>query len=524
MAKQKSGPVRYASYLRCSTDDQAHGDFTTIDTQRDINTRHIAERGGTLTRIYADEGRSGTNLKRPDWQALLRDAEAHLFDRLCVTYMSRLARGEAYHIAEYLLHERGVEIELVREHFTPDLAGHVSKQMTILMDGMYPKMVSQWTRTKMEQMVARGYCCGHMPAIGYRKVHVTDAGEFARGDKEPPKRPVVNSQEADIVRRAFELFVQTGSYPEVVDYLRASTGRMWTFQTAARLIRNDAYRGVQRFGEWVNAAAHEPIISEELWTQARSIDEGKREAGRAPKAHPKDCFPYHVRGLVFCPHCGCRMTPAGHAGRTGTVSYYECLKALKKLTDCPVRRVNASTLHDSILREIERAASHPTRMHALVREAAKVLPEPEDLVAEYRLVDRRLVDIDRRIARCQEAIEVSASPLAPLVQRLEVLHVERAETEARSREIETRGGDRRKHRPDVDAICKLWGRIPDLWNAATDDERTELMQALVIRVEMSEKEKGACDIALMPQAPVHWLELNSCMGAGRGFEPLTFGL
>ena len=62
--------------------------------------------------------------------------------------MSRLARGEGYHVAEYLLKEAGVKVDLVREKFTADLAGHVNKQMTILMDGMSPKVVSQWTKAK----------------------------------------------------------------------------------------------------------------------------------------------------------------------------------------------------------------------------------------------------------------------------------------------------------------------------------------------------------------------------------------
>src|SRR5579862_7280910 len=282
MTKRPSGTVRYATYLRCSSDDQKHGDFTTIDTQREINARHVQQRGGLLVKSYSDEGRSGTNLKRPDWQSLVRDAEAGMFDRVCVTYMSRLARGEAYHIAEYLLKERNVEIELVREHFTPDLAGHVNKQMTILMDGMYPKMVSQWTRTKMEQMVERGYWCGQMPTIGYVKEFATDATGFSRGDKEPPKRIVVNRDEAQTVRRAFEVFVATGSYPAVVDYLRGMTGRPWTIQTATRLIRNDVYRGVQRFGEWVNEKAHEAIIPDDLWQQARTVDE-HRCGDRKPK-------------------------------------------------------------------------------------------------------------------------------------------------------------------------------------------------------------------------------------------------
>lgn len=524
MATLRNGPVRYATYLRCSSDDQKHGDFTTIDTQRDINIQHIAGRGGILTRVYADEGRSGTNLKRPDWQALLRDAEANLFDRICVTYMSRLARGEAYHIAEYLLKERGVEVELVREHFTSDLAGHVNKQMTILMDGMYPKMVSQWTRTKMEQMVARGYWCGQAPAIGYSKEYVTEGADLSRGDKEPPKRIIVNPDEAPIVRRAFETYVDTGSFAAVVDYLRVSTSRPWTIQTATRLIRSDVYRGVQRFGEWVNYAAHEPIITEELWEKARERDEAKNRGERAAKEQMKIDFAYHLRGLVFCPHCDGRMTPVYGTGRLGRVPYYECLKAMKKLTTCPVRRVNAATLHDSLLREIERTATHPSRMAILIREAAKVLPEPENLSSEYKQMERKLVDIDRRIARCQEAIETSTSALVPLVQRLETLYQERNLTEAKRQEIERKGAERRKQRPDVEEVCRFWRRIPELWDEANDEERTALLQAVVFRVEMPEKEKGACDASIAPQAPVRWFELNSHMGAGAGLEPATFGL
>ncbi len=524
MAKGGRGTLRFATYLRCSTDDQKHGDFTTIDTQRDINAQHIAQRGGIVVKVYADEGRSGTNLKRPEWQALLKDADAGLFDKVCVTYMSRLARGEAYHIAEYLLSERGVQIELVREHFTEDLAGHVNKQMTIMMDGMYPKMVSQWTRTKMEQMVERGYWCGQMPALGYTKEFVTDAGTFARGDKEPPKRIVVNQDEAAIVRRAFEVYVETGSFPAVVDYLRGMTGRMWTIQTATRLIRSDVYRGIQRFGEWVNFAAHEPIIAEELWNKARERDEAKERGERTAKPNSHDNFTYYLRGLVFCPHCGGRMTSVWHSGRKGPVSYYECLKAMKKLSECPVRRVNASTLHEVIFREIERAASHPTRMERLIREAAQVLPEPEDLTSEYKLIERRLVDIDRRIARCQEAIEVSTSAVLFLVQRLEALQTERLQAEARRIEMAGKGASQKKQRPNIAEVCNVWKRVSELWGKATEDERTELMQALVIKVEMEEKEKGVCEIALAPQTPSHWLELNSRMGAGVRLELTTFGL
>jgi predicted site-specific integrase-resolvase len=164
--KQPTGPKRHALYLRCSSDDQAQGDYTTIDTQREINTRYVAEKGGVVVQVYTDEGTTGTRLERRGWRDLLRDAQARQFDAVVISYMSCLGRGNPFVIAEYELKKCGVQVEMVQEQFSDDLAGHVNKQMTLLMDGMYPKMVALWTKTKLVQMFENGYLCGHYP-FGY---------------------------------------------------------------------------------------------------------------------------------------------------------------------------------------------------------------------------------------------------------------------------------------------------------------------------------------------------------------------
>jgi len=284
MAKRNNGPKRYAIYLRCSSDDQKQGDFTTIDVQREKNQEHVAKQGGVLVGIYADEGKSGTSLNRPDWKRLLSDAQAGKFDAVCVTYMSRLGRGNAFAIAEYELGKLSVCVETVQENFSDDLAGHVNKQMTILMDGMYPKMVSQWTRTKMEQMVSKGYVPGRNIHFGYLKEAVTDATMVSSSDKEPPKRFIPHPDEAPFVRRAFELYAETHRVNDVMSYLSEVTPKKWSWDNTMRLLRNDLYRGILRFGEWVNLTAHEPLVSEALWDKVREADQNRK---RQPKLNPK---------------------------------------------------------------------------------------------------------------------------------------------------------------------------------------------------------------------------------------------
>lgn len=79
-ASDSIDPRRFAIYLRCSSDDQKHGDFTTIDTQRELNRWCVEGKGGHVVAEHADEGKTGTNLKRPDWKRLLEDAQAGRFD------------------------------------------------------------------------------------------------------------------------------------------------------------------------------------------------------------------------------------------------------------------------------------------------------------------------------------------------------------------------------------------------------------------------------------------------------------
>ncbi len=390
----KSGPVRYAMYLRCSTDDQAHGDYTTIDTQREYNTQYVAQKGGLLVREYSDEGKTGTNLKRPGWRELLADAQAGHFDAVCVTYMSRLARGKAFHVAEYQLEECGIAVEMVREKFTPDMAGHVNKEMTILMDGMYPKMVSQWTKAKQQQMFARGYFCGGRVPFGYQLEAVPSdgAGATGYGDKEPPKRLVPDPQTLPIVVEAFERFVATRNATVVVEYLRTVTDVPWSYSKATYLLKNQAYRGVARWGEHVNEAAHEPIVPEALWDAAQDIfDSGAENRARRPKrqgvASP---HAYYLRGMVTCQHCGGTMTTADHIGRRAPVRYYECIQAVKFGAACPVKRINADMLHGAVIAEIQRMAAHPWRVRKVLEEVARQLPEASHLEADVALLAKRL--------------------------------------------------------------------------------------------------------------------------------------
>ena len=55
-----------------------------------------------------------------------------------------------------------------------------------------------------------------------------------------------------------------------------------------------------------------------------------------------------------------------------------------------------------------------------------------------------------------------------------------------------------------------------LWETATDGEREELKQALVVRVEMNKKE-GTCKMVLLPQVPSFWGYGLVCVAVAASF-------
>jgi len=531
MARKKtgSGPVRYATYLRCSSDDQKHGDYTTTDAQRQLNQGKIAAAGGDFIGEYADEGKTGTNLNRPDWKRLLADAQAGKFDRVCVTYMSRMGRGNAFTIAEYELNKCGVSVEMVQEKFTDDLAGYITKQTTVMMDGLYPKMVSGWTRTKQAAMVEKGFYTGGVVPYGLQSVVAEDGAGFHKADREPPRRLVPSPEQASFVLRAYELFRDTGgSYARVRDYLNSVTDRKWTLNTTIALLKREAYRGVLQSGDCRNEHAFDAIVPRELWEECQTI---QRTRTRAPKADPVDKSSFYLRGILFCVHCGTRLTPANHHGRIARVRYYECIACGKRTQACPVKRVNADSIHSAVLESIRRVAEHPTRCDEVIRDAVKAMPTPEKMDAEQAAISRRLREVDKRIKNVMATIEGGGAGVRSLVSRLQELEAERAGMVEQRRQLEARLAETRIQRPDAAQVQVWFNDFMRLWEAATEEEKQRLMPLIVDRVEMHEKERGFCRLLFTVQNPRSLqsstpknVVINCLQGAGVGLEPTTFGL
>ena len=84
--------MKIAAYCRVSTDKDEQID--SLNHQKEFFTEYAQRNGHELYRLYADEGITGTSLKkREEFKRLLQDAELGLFQMVVVKDISRFARN-----------------------------------------------------------------------------------------------------------------------------------------------------------------------------------------------------------------------------------------------------------------------------------------------------------------------------------------------------------------------------------------------------------------------------------------------
>ena len=173
-----------AQYVRMSTDYQQYS----TANQRDAIARYAEEKGLQIVRTYADEGKSGLNLRdRDGLRELLHDvlSGAPGFGVVLVFDVSRWGRfqdiDEAAHY-EYLCRNAGIHVEYCAEPFCNDGSpmASVIKGLKRVMAGEYSRELSEKVHWAKCRLIGKGFRQGGMAGFGLRRM-VVDAQGQPRG-------------------------------------------------------------------------------------------------------------------------------------------------------------------------------------------------------------------------------------------------------------------------------------------------------------------------------------------------------
>lgn len=187
--------LRTALYGRLSKDDMLQGDNESIKTQKAMLTQYAKEHGFFVVDAYVDDGWSGLNFDRPDFNRMLDDIEAGKIDVVITKDLSRLGRD---HLKVGYFTEIYFPIKNVRYIAVNDCVDTANKNNDIaalknVMNEFYSRDNSRKIRSSIRVRAKEGLYRSSFNPIGYRKA------------LDNHNKLVVDEETAWIVKRIFEL-------------------------------------------------------------------------------------------------------------------------------------------------------------------------------------------------------------------------------------------------------------------------------------------------------------------------------
>ena len=268
--------IRCAIYTRKSSDEGLEQDFNSLHAQREaceafiVSQRH--EGWKLIETAYDDGGFSGGSMERPALQSLLHDIHSGKIDAVVVYKVDRLTRSltDFAKIVD-VFDAQGVSFVSVTQAFnTTTSMGRLTLNVLLSFAQFEREVTGERIRDKIAASKKKGLWMGGFVPTGY---HANE------------RTLVIDSAEAAIVRRIFELYLRHGTVRSVQTELarlkivrpagktktgRAYGGRPFSRGQIYRLLSNPIYRGEIDHKGARYAGQHKAIISRKTWNAAEA--------------------------------------------------------------------------------------------------------------------------------------------------------------------------------------------------------------------------------------------------------------
>ena len=418
-----------AVYLRLSREDGdvAEGSralSNSISNQKELVMDYLESRADIqVYSVYTDDGWSGVDFERPEFQRMLDDIREGLVDCVVVKDLSRFGRNyiESGRYIEKIFPMLGVRFIAVNDGYD-SLDGQYGNDMVIqfknLINDAYCRDISVKIRSHMEVKRKNGEYIGAFAAYGYLK------------DPEDKNHLVVDEYAAEVVRDIFAMKLAGCNVKAIADrlnrdgilsplqYKRSIGIRMespfqkgaepkWSYNAVLRILKNEVYVGTVAQGkcttpnykvkkrvykdkdEWIRVEdAHEAVVGRGEFDLVQVLL--ARDTRTAPER--EKVFP--LAGMVFCGGCGAPMVRKTVPSGGKRYVYYVCSGHKSDRASCSSHSFSAKKLEESVLALVQTFIGK-----------VLALSEAADIVSRTSGMELGAGKIESRIGKLREEAE-----------------------------------------------------------------------------------------------------------------------
>lgn len=407
--------IRCSIYARVSTDEQASGQYSSIESQIDICKHYIEiqkEKGWQFIQAYKDPGFSGKDLERPGIQNLIGDIKAGKIDVVMVYKIERLVRSIKDFYALWDLFEayNVIFVSATQQFDTSNALGKLMLNILLSFAQFERENTAEKTRDKLKQRARLGKWQGGWFPFGYDYNKET-------------KKLVINKDESSAVKSIYTLFIDGRRPSEIANILNAKGMRTKTRtittrdgktksvgenrideEFVKRLISNPIYKGFVHFDNEEYKGEHHSIVSEDTWEKANKL---LKPVKPKKSEYAVDTHVHLLKGLIKCGECDTLLTPypAGKKDKNGVpYLYYACGKVVDdgQHSKCRVRALPAREFEGVIRKAITNLGQNKSLIESAIKNTSQfnrgmIKPLQDEIEKTEALLGKATKEINRLV-------------------------------------------------------------------------------------------------------------------------------
>lgn len=427
-----------ALYCRLSKDDERQGESLSIETQKSMLVRFAQENGLIPYEIYVDDGYSGLNFERPDFQRMIDDVATGKIGVVVVKDLSRFGRDHIVvgQYQEIYFPSKRVRfialndgIDTINSHSTDYAA------LKNVINEFYSRDTSRKIKAAFRARAKDGKYRSKSAPFGYLK------------DPADHNHLIPDPETAPVVAKIYELVLKGWGNHRIRDYLRETkvpvpswymhirgiedkshmfpdeeSKYIWRPDTLRLLIRNRVYCGdcvlcksdtvfktKQHFkteeSSWITVEnTHEPIVSRDTWERANELIAVKRRKYKDTLSGDLNIF----SGLLKCADCGKALSRRKYGSNSSHMIYVCGTYATYGSHKCTQHKIFEEDLTVAITEDIRELFSQVKKDKAKLidllikskaRNTGKTLNTKD---AQYKRVCKRLDEVNRLVDKLYE--------------------------------------------------------------------------------------------------------------------------
>ena len=323
-------------YIRVSTLDQAREGFSLGEQEARLKDFCKAKEY-EVYKVYADEGISAKNDKRPAYQSMMNDVKNGTINTIVAFKMDRLTRS-VYDVEKLMkiVKEANCDIDcLADESNTTTSNGRMVMRIMTSVSQNEIEKCSERTKLGMVGAIKAGHIPNRNP-LGFKREN---------------KKLVVDPLTKDVVVRVFDLYLEGKSHQTIANIYNQEKvlGKTnWYDSTIQKILANELYKGDFVNGRKTKNPTYyenvvEPIVSKEKWNNCQS--QKQRNA-----RHYERTATYLFTNKLKCFNCGCFLGgKATTKQKTGKkYYYYQCKKCKTNYKEVDILELLAMQIVDLV--------------------------------------------------------------------------------------------------------------------------------------------------------------------------------